>query len=396
LRICLVSYEYPPDVGGEATYTRSLAVGLAGLGHEVLLLIPERGHLHDDSDEITARRVPIKVLGIPMLKVASFTLGASRELRRLNSEKRVDITHVTFDYPSLPIPLDRFDIPTVMTVHHLHLVEALSMLRAGGDLTASLPTLARDFFTTLTERAFLAGADSVIAVSRFTRDSLVRYGGMVTDRIKVIPNGIDLGPFLSSVDTGSLRERLGLGSRPVVLFVGRLGPAKGLDDLIRAFGRVKPRIGSTCLVLVGSGAAEYSTRLKNLATSLGIGSDVILTGRVDQTDLHEAYAMSSVVALPSLMEGFGISLLEAMASGKPCVATRVGAIPEIVLPQRAGTLVDPGNPDALSNALAEVLADPEEARMMGERGREFVTKAFTVERMVDETLAVYQQVAKSR
>jgi glycosyltransferase involved in cell wall biosynthesis len=389
LRICLISYEYPPDVGGEATYTRNLAVGLAKLGHEVFLIVPDKGRVPDEYGETMVKRAPVKVRRIPMLKVGSFMFAAARELRHLNLQKRVDVAHYTFDYPSLPIPLNNLGITTVVTVHHLHLVEALSMLRAGSSLSVGLPTLARGFFTTLSERAVLRGADSVIAVSRFTRDSLVRYGGVRGDKITVVANGIDIEPFLGSKDNGVFRARQSLGSKRVILFVGRLGPSKGLEDLVRAFGKAKARLGPACLVIVGSGQEEYTGRLRRLAASLGLGQDVVFTGRVNSADLHEAYASSSVVVLPSLMEGFGISLLEAMAAGKPCIATRVGAIPEIVLPGESGLLVSPGDPDALSTAIAQMTGRPEEAWAMGEKGRELVRDAYTLEQMVSKTQAVY-------
>ena len=388
MRIGLVSYEYPPDVGGEATYTRSLAVGLARLGHEVLLVIPERTKAPELFEEPGVKKMPVRILDVPMFKVGSFMLGARRELGRLNVDRRIDIVHLTFDYPSLPLPMSGLDVPTLTTVHHLHLVEALSMLKTSRSLSAALPTLARGFFTTMTERVVLSRADSIIAVSRFTKDSLVKYAGVAADEVRVVPNGIDMDPFLNSADRGTLRKRFGLGTKPIVLFVGRLGASKGLEVLIRAFGESGSRLAA-CLLIVGSGSTEYSAQLRRLSSSLGLGDRVVFTGRLDQADLNEAYAASAVVVLPSLMEGFGMSVLEAMASGRPCIATRVGAVPEIVLPSRAGLLVPPGDSDALSKALQEVLGDPGEARRMGDRGREFANSEFTAERMVERTLAVY-------
>jgi len=144
------------------------------------------------------------------------------------------------------------------------------------------------------------------------------------------------------------------------------------------------------------GPADYSSQLKRLASSQGLGDDVVFTGRLDQDDLREAYAASSVVVLPSMMEGFGMSLIEAMASGKPCVATRVGAIPEIVWPGRSGILVGPGDLDALSAAISDVMLNPREARSMGERGREFVRETYTVEKMVSRTCAAYLELGGGR
>ena len=390
LKICLVTYEYPPQIGGEASYAHGLAIGLSRLGHDVVLVVPDnlpplRG---EEGDGI--RRETVHVTDLPLVKVGSFILGAGKRVGRLVKEGAVDLVHITFDYPSLPLRLSGLGVPTVVTVHHLHLVEALNSLRVRGPSMAALATVGRGAFTTCMERAVISGARSVIAVSEFTRDSLAKYAGVTDARVKVIPNGIEAAPFLGSVDTGELRTRLRLGSRPVVLYVGRLEPSKGLEYLIRTFESVK-KSASPCLLLVGSGSPGYSARLRRLVASLGLDTDVVFAGRLDQRDLQEAYALASAVVLPSLMEGFGITLLEAMASSKPCIGTNVGAIPEILLPKETGLLVEPANPPALGRAIQWVLANPEEAKGMGERGRERVKSSYTVDVMARRTESLYRE-----
>ncbi len=393
LKICLVSYEYPPQAGGEASYTQALATGLAHLGHHVTLVVPEQGRRPVRDTDMIVGTTAVPVVNLPLLKVGSFLLEAEKRLHRLAREGEADLVHFTFDYPSLPLHLSDLGVPSVATVHHLHQVEALSVLHAQGPALGSFPGILRGLFTTLMERTLIADAGNVIAVSEFTRESLVRYVGLAKDRIHVIPNGIDATPFLSSVDVGTLRARLGLGSRPVVLFVGRLEPSKGLEYLIRAFESLGKRPGSPCLLIVGAGSRRYFTRLRSIAAACAPGS-VVFAGKLSKDALCEAYALATAFVLPSLMEGFGITLLEAMAAGKPCVASAVGAVPEILIPSRGGVLVKPADPEALSRAIAWVLDNRGEAELMGQRGRRFVEEKYTQREMVGRTVAVYEEALR--
>ncbi len=390
MKVCLVSFEYPPQVGGEATYTRNLATGLARLGHEVRVVVPDRWHGSGPAEDGLVRKEAVRVASLPLLKVGSFMLAADRYLRRLVSERAADIIHFTFDYPSLPLRLSGLGAPTVATVHHLHQVEALSALRVRGASAATIATFGRSIFTTLMERTLVADASSIVAVSAFTGACLSKYAGVGSDRVTVIPNGIDATPFVSSTDTGSLRAKLGLGTRPLVLCVGRQEPSKGLEYLVHAFKKAKEGAPNACLLMVGAGSRGYLARLRRTVASLGIEGDVIFAGRVSQQNLYEAYAASSVVVLPSLMEGFGITLVEAMAAAKPCIGTNVGAIPGLLLPARTGLLVNAADTSALAAAMQRVLTNPEEAKAMGERGRALVKSNFTVGEMVRRTEALYR------
>ncbi len=391
MKVCLVSYEYPPRIGGEASYTHNLAVGLGNLGHKVVLVVPDDLPPIGGGEEAMIRREAVPVMNLPLAKVGSFMFEAAKRVRRLEKERAIDLVHVTFDYPSVPLRLSGPGVPTVATVHHLHQVEALSALRIRGPSASTVATLGRGMFTTLMERSLVSGADSVIAVSEFTRDSLSRYAGVEKERVSVIPNGIDPTPFQDPADTGGLRRRLGLGSRSVVLYVGRLEPSKGVEYLVRAFKTAKDAAPSACLLIVGTGSDGYSARLRGMAASLGLEGDVVFAGRLEQQNLYEAYASASVMVLPSLMEGFGITLLEAMAAGRPCIGTKVGAIPEVLLPGRAGLLVEPSDVPSLAHAISRVLTNPREARLMGERGRDWVRTRYTVGEMAKSTAALYRK-----
>jgi len=170
--------------------------------------------------------------------------------------------------------------------------------------------------------------------------------------------------------------------------VGRLTEQKGHTYLLDAFAQVMRVLPAARLLVIGDG--ELRPTLERRATRLGLHGSVIFTGR--REDVPRLMMALDVLALPSLWEGFGLVLLEAMAAGKPIVASRVSAIPEIVADGETGLLVPPRDVKALAQALLALLHDPQRATEMGRRGRLRLEQEFTVERMVSQTEAAYEKV----
>ena len=388
MKVCLVSYEFPPDVGGEASYAHALASGLSSLGHEVTVLVPKKQGVEYSKDG-GFRILAVRASSIPGLKVASFVIAVNRLLPPLVRSEGTDVVHVVFDYPSFPFRVRGVGAPVFATVHHLHVAEALGALRAGGSFARRLPGIYSDFLLSLMEVVLVRRAASVVTVSAFTRNSLRSYLRVNPDRVRVVPNGIGFRDLLEAKDTGRARQRFGLGSGPLLLYVGRLEPSKGLEALLAAFEVAVRSLPEVRLAVVGRGSERYTLKLKRMAASLGLEGKVTFTGRVGRAELCELYAASTVMVLPSLMEGFGISLAEAMAAGKPCVATKVGAVPEVVSDGVTGLLVPPGSPRELAEAILKVLRSPDAGAGRGRRGRELVVGRFTVDRMARETTALY-------
>ncbi len=197
----------------------------------------------------------------------------------------------------------------------------------------------------------LIGADAVVAVSCDLARHVVAMG-VSPERVHVVPEGLDSKRF-SPGDQVEARRRLNLDPNgPLVLFVGNLLMSKGVGVLIEAMARLSQRDAFTSCLLVGQGPDEK--RIRGLIERLGLGRRVILAGSRPHDELPEWYRASDVVALPSFSEGIPNVLREAAACGRPYVATRVGGIPEIA-GGHASLLVEPGNPSALADALAEVL-----------------------------------------
>lgn len=200
----------------------------------------------------------------------------------------------------------------------------------------------------------LRGVDGVVAVSRDLADHAVSLGAP-TDRVHVVHEGTDLDLFRPG-DRAEARSRLGLPAEGrVLLFVGNVLFSKGAGVLVEACRVLTERGAEFRCYLVGRGADE--TAVRQLVDRYGLGGRVILAGARPQADLPDWYRAADLVVLPSYSEGIPNVLREALACGRPFVATRVGGIPEITRPP-AGRLVPPGDPTALADAVQRVLADP--------------------------------------
>ena len=226
--------------------------------------------------------------------------------------------------------------------------------------------------------------DVVIAISEGVRAALLA-AGVRAERIRVVPSGVDLGRVAAPPDARpTTRAAWGAAADEVVVLVpGALERRKGHAVLLAAAARLPPSGPPVRFVFAGAGREEAA--LRRLAGRLG--------GRVAfvgfRTDLGAMLAGADVVAMPSLQEGLGVAALEAMAAGRPVVASRVGGLGEAVVDGETGLLVPPGEPAALARALAELAADPARRARLGAAGRARVLARYTMAQMAEGTLACY-------
>jgi glycosyltransferase involved in cell wall biosynthesis len=230
--------------------------------------------------------------------------------------------------------------------------------------------------------------DRIIAISRHLGDFVQRVEGVKPEKIVPIHYGMMVSAGWAG-DSEGIRRELSLGGdERLVLSIGRLTEQKGHRYLLEAWRRISSECPRGRLLLVGDGPARE--RLTRHAERLGVAGSVIFLGwRKDVPRLLEA---GDVVVHPSLWEGFGLVLLEAMAAGKPVVGTNVSAIPEIVADGGTGLLVPPRDPSALAEAVLRLLRDAGLRSAMGCAGRERVNREFTVDKMVSAHEAVYGRV----
>jgi len=221
--------------------------------------------------------------------------------------------------------------------------------------------------------------DAFIGVAHRQKSYLVQSEGFAAGKIHVIHNGVDLDRFTPAVADPKLRERLGIpADAPLAGLVAYLRPEKDIETLLRAASIVRDKLPRTHFVIVGDGPERR--KLESLTDALKLRSVVHFAGLCQ--DVRDWVRSLDVLLLTSICEAFPLSLLEAMACGKPVIATRVGAIPEMIVHGETGFLVRPSDPADVADAIIRLLGDPAGARAMGRHAREHVAAHFSLDSMV--------------
>jgi len=233
-------------------------------------------------------------------------------------------------------------------------------------------------------------ASAVIANSAATRAALLRNAPWLRpERVHVIYNGIDPRPYAAPGE-GNFRRSLGVEEGVALVgFVGQLDERKGVEWLLPAFAALHRLFPASRLVMVGEGPMRES--IGAWSREHGLADAIILAGFSSR--IEEVMRDIDLLVLPSLWEGFGIVLIEAMAAGKPCVTTQVSSMPEIVIDGETGRVVPVRDSEALGAALIEVLSDPARAAAWGAAGRRRVEQHFTLERMIDQLESLFKSLA---
>lgn len=274
----------------------------------------------------------------------------------------------------------------------------------GGDLLRERQKTASSPIKRWSGRDIFARAAGVVAISHWSAalasDLMTQVGVRRPPPVAAIDLGTDPRQFHPSHDRRTLRARLGIGDAPVALTVARLVPHKGQDTAIRALAALGAAAGDAHLVLVGDG--DDGGRLLALAQSLGLASRVHLTGALSDGDVAEAYATADVYLGLSRVdntinaEGFGLSFVEAAASGTPSVAGDSGGVRSAVRDGETGFVVAPTDVAAVADALGRLLGDRALRIRMGAAGRRSVETHYNWDRVARETLAFTHQCLAAR
>jgi glycosyltransferase involved in cell wall biosynthesis len=248
-------------------------------------------------------------------------------------------------------------------------------------------------------RACAHAADAVIATDRSLEASVRRHLRIEASKVVTIPNALDLEELdgrTASGDAARVRRAAGIAPGDLVLLsVGRLERNKGfhlLAPALAALGDHSPDLapGTWRWVIVGAG--PYESELRRAVASVGIGSSVLFTGRVGETDLHAWYEAADLFVHPTLYEGSSLVTLEAMAHRRACVVTDAGGLPDKVRAGVNGWVVPAGDPSALTAALSGALSNRGRLRDMGDAGRRIVESEFSWTSTVRQTLALYERL----
>jgi glycosyltransferase involved in cell wall biosynthesis len=345
-----------------------LVSGLRARGHRVLL-----GLISGDRFEQKAREAGLELVSGLSLEARVNPVGVARDVSRLRTLVRaegVDVVHCHHSHDHWLGWLCAGPRALVRTFHNVRAV------RSGWPSTALYRRTA-----------------AAIAVSREVEERCGR-AAIAAEAVHRVDGVVDLGRFARSADGESLRRELGVTGGPVFGSVARLAANRGHEALIHGFRLLLPEYPGARLLLVGKGEAR--PRLEALVWGLGLAERVLFVGYRD-ADLPEVlHALDAFVLMGAGSDESCRAALEAMAAGRPVVASRVGALPDTVVHGVTGLLVDDETPEAVAAALRSVLEAPERARLMGEAGRRRVEEVFSPDRHAARVEAVYRAALARR
>ena len=372
MKIGVFTYGMNQHFTGIARYAVNLTRELARLDDslEITLLNPYPDSPHPWYQEFSG--YPLRNLRLVPLAA---TVG-NWSLHRAAQELGLDILHDPCGIAPFVWPTPRRSYKRVVTIH-----DAISLV------TPEVQPLAtRLIFNTLIP-ATRRTADAIITVSQAAADDLVQYANLPASKITVTPNGVD--PAMPLGDEAIRTALAGLDiDGAYILYVGNLAPRKNLSRVIDAFDKVRNQGQDVKLVIVGAKnwrANDIIAKAKHL-------DSVIFTGYVDEPTLHALYYGATLLAFPSLYEGFGLPALEAMVHGTPVLASTASSLPEIV--GEAGVLVDPESTDAITSGMMQLLTDEGERQRLVALGFERA-KQFTWQDTAKRTLELYESLLSS-
>jgi len=373
---------------------------LARMGHEVVIL--DRKYSRDDGciDHVEGVEIArLKALQVPLIKLPAFirfilaelnavifALTVSSYLRK--NRLNIDVIHLHLTSIGLIVSFLNRNLREKMiyTCHLGQWVQAKERLHIFEKIHLFL------------DPYVMRRVSKVITLNDSAKACLISVGKVEPEKITVLPNGVDIDFFSPNEEVKeAARKEYRLDGKSTVLFVGRLAKLKGIEHLLRAADIVVNSSGcrDTSFVLVGSptfDATEKPISMEEVFDFIrqhGLEKHVIFTGSLPLEEVRKMYAAADIFVLPSLAEGDPLVTLEAMASGLPVIATRVGGIPNQIRDGWNGFLVDPGDEQQLAERIAYLLDNPEERGRMARNSRKYAEEEFDWKKVADRVLKVY-------
>jgi len=358
------------NVGGITSYLLTLSSGLIKRGHN-LYVASSTGELLPKFNKAGVNFIPIPIR--TKNEISPKIIASALKLKSIVRREKIDLVH-----------------------SQTRTTQVLGALLHKFCGLAHISTCHGFFKVRFSRKLFPCWGQKVIAISESVRDHLVKDFKVDDRDIVVINNGIDVEKFRGQKNTclpagreerEQRKSKFGLNQGPVVGIVARLADVKGHACLIKAMKPVLERIADAQLLIVGEG--RMYKKLVDLSRTLGVDKSVKFIPRL--SDTRDAFSVIDVFAMPSLKEGLGLSIMEAMASGLAVVASGVGGITSLIKDRVNGLLVEPANVDQLAKALLELLTNFSMAQSFGIAGCDFVRKNFSQEKMVELTEEVYSE-----
>jgi len=329
-------------------------------------------------------------------------LSSGGSLERVLREHK--ITHFTLDiktkfefgfkiWKSLPVLINLIRSHGFQILHaQTRVTQVLATLAARATGVPCMSTCHGFFkYRRLSRRLFPCWGRGVIAISKSVQKHLLEDFHVPSDRVHLIYNGIELQRYRSigSHKDHALMRSIGLKEDALVIgSIGRLSPVKGFNYLITAFKEVCSQNPDVRLLIVGEGPEKDA--LEKQVHRLAISEKVLLVSA--EAPLEKYFSILDIFCLPSVREGLGLALMEAMAAGRACIASNIGGLPELITDNKDGILVSPEDPKALSDAILRLIRDIRLRQRLAESAAKRAEENFSIDNSVRETKKLYEEI----
>ena len=403
-------------INGVAVFSHNLAEGLVKRGHEVLVICPSRtgknytrmvdgvkmvylksiqAKVYPDQIHDVPKRKKIFGIELPHLlyrhgfRVSVFPM---KQIKRALDDFKPDVVHVQVSDPiglSVVYYARKNNIPVVTTEHNQPEV-LTEPLKVPGVVKKPVNALLSSYF-----RNRQSKSDFVTMPTKQAIDYLILSSGKEFKvPVAAVSNGVDLTNFKPGKPSKEIYEKYGIPRDiPIVLYVGRVDPEKGVGKVIDAFNEALRKVPKACFIIVGDGVDKAP--LEKYVRELGLDGSIKFLGRVLPPDLYEIYRVGDVFATASEIETQGIVLIEAAACGLPLIAVNKGAVAEVCQNKENGFLCEPGDISEFRDALIKILSDEKMRERFSKKSLE-IAREHDFERTLDKFINIYNRVLNNK
>jgi glycogen synthase len=379
MKVTMIAREYPPYVyGGAGVHLKYLAKELSGIMNVEVRCFGDQ-NISEGNLKVKGynyKKPDSKTEGLFAAALETFSVDLSIVREKIDSD--VVHTHTWYAHFAGYLAKKLYNIPFIAVSHSLEPLRPWKkdQLGTGYDLSS------------WAEKTGIEGADKVIAVSGMMKEDIIKFFNVPPERIEVIHNGVDLNKWNHTPLDDSLKKEYGIKD-DYILFVGRPTPQKGLEYLVEARDFIDKDV-QIVLGAVGADTKEYEDRMtKEVEKKKNI---VWIHKMLKEEQYVQLYSSARVFVCPSVYEPFGIINLEAMACKTPVVASAVGGIKEVVVPEETGLLVEPKKPKQIADGVNRILKDRQLAKKFGENGRKRVEEQFSWTYIAQQTKKLYESL----
>lgn len=373
MNICLLSRDFLPNIGGIASHVYEISREFVKQGHNVHVITFKSKIFENKYEELEG--IKVHRIYLPNIRIFGRIFYAFFEFIKLLSLIKYENIHIIHSHTTIPD-----DLVTIFIKNKCKIITEHSsrfLLHIENNMRIPL------------YKTILNHADFITGPSKQLTNAFIKLG-INKNKILFISNGVDINKFNPHIKGDDIKNKYDISFNDnIILCPTRLTPIKGTKYLIKAIPIILECNKNIKFLIVGDG--EELIELKQLANKLKILEYIIFTGKINNIEMPKYYAISDIVILPSLREATSIAGLEAMASGKVLIGTKVGGIPHIIENYNTGLLIPPRRPDKIAEAIIELINNDKRRYRMGIKARKRTETNFSWEIIAKKFLNIYKK-----